>query len=169
MTLEETVDILVQKKDIEDLLTWRYARAFDWLDLDAAKACFHPDGRFQYDNVDLNAHEFCEAYVASSATMTMRFHFVGCAAVSLDGDRASAETYAVFAGTRPDPATDKLGDYITGARYLAELERRDGQWRLTVLRCVFDWSMQQPTPSVTASGNPFDRGLDMSSPFFRKL
>ena len=40
MNLEKVVRELADKKDIEDLITWRFARAIDWLDVESAKACF---------------------------------------------------------------------------------------------------------------------------------
>ncbi len=62
MDLEKTVRELADKKAIEDLITWRFARAIDWLDVESAKACFHEDARFAYDAVDMNAHDFCNAF-----------------------------------------------------------------------------------------------------------
>ena len=47
MDLETIVRELADKKAIEELITWRFARAIDWLDVEAAKACFHPDARFK--------------------------------------------------------------------------------------------------------------------------
>lgn len=169
MDLQKTVQELADKKAIEDLITWRFARAIDWLDVDSAKACFHPDARFAYDEVDMNAHDFCAAFATGGATLKMRSHFIGCAAVLLDGDRASGETYAIFAATRPDAQTGKLSDYVVSCRYFSEIERRDGAWRMSSLRIVFDWSFGQPTPEKTPSGNTYNYGLDVNHPLFRRL
>lgn len=167
MDLEKIVTELHDKKQIEDLITWRFARAIDWLDVDAARACFHPDGRFAYDAVDMNAHDFCAAFSKGGAALKMRSHFIGCAAVLLDGDKASGETYAIFAATRDEGGT--LGDYVVSCRYLTELERREGTWRIASMRIVFDWSFGQPTPEKTPSGNSYNYGLDINHPLFRRL
>jgi hypothetical protein len=169
MTLEKIVQELADKKAIEDLITWRFARAIDWLDVAAAKACFHADGRFAYDEIDMNAHEFCELWAKSGAAYRMRWHFIGSPAVSVQGERASGETYAIYAATVEDKEPGKLKDNIVAVRYLSETERRDGTWRMTRLRLVFDWSIGQRTPDKTASGNTFDRNLDTQHALFRKL
>ena len=169
MDVEAVVKELADKKAIEDLITWRFARAIDWLDVESAKACFHEDGRFAYDEVDMNAHEFCDLWGNAGAGLEMRSHFIGCAAVALDGDKASGETYAIYAATRKNAETGKLEDYMVSCRYLSELERRDDIWRMLNLRIVFDWSIAQPTPAKSASGNTYNYGLDINHPLFRKL
>ena len=169
MNLEKVVRELADKKDIEDLITWRFARAIDWLDVESAKACFHEDARFAYDAVDMNAHDFCNAFAKGAAALKMRSHFIGCAAVALNGDKASGETYAIFAATREGPATGKLEDYVVSCRYFSEIERRAGVWRMTSLRIAFDWSFGQPTPEKTPSGNTYNYGLDINHPLFRRL
>jgi hypothetical protein len=176
MTLEKTVeeltrklDALTAKQEIADLITWRFARAIDWLDEEAAKACFHEDGRFAYDAVDMNAHEFCKVFTQSAADLKMRWHFIGSPAVAVRGERASGEAYAIYAANYVDKTTGKLRDYVVAARYLSELERRNGVWRMTQLKVLFDWSFGQDTPEKTASGNTFTRDLDIRSPLYRRI
>lgn len=169
MDLERTVAELANKKAIEDLITWRFARAIDWLDVVAAKACFHEDARFVYDDVDMAAHDFCESFGKGGAALRMRSHFIGCAAVAIDGNRASGETYAIFAATRRSNESGRLEDYVVSCRYLSEIERRGGTWRISHLRIVFDWSFGQPTPDKTPSGNTYNYDLDIHHPLFRKL
>jgi len=176
MSLEKTVEQLKAKledlstkKDIEDLITWRFARAIDWLDVESAKACFHADGRFAYDDVDLNAHDFCDLFGKSGTALKMRWHFIGSPAVTVTGDRARGEAYAVYAATYEEKDTGKLKDYVVACRYLSEIERRQNVWRMTHLKVAFDWSIGQDAPEKTASGNRFNRGLDIRHPLFRKI
>jgi predicted phosphoadenosine phosphosulfate sulfurtransferase len=169
MTLEDTVRELVTKKEIEDLITWRFARAIDWINVDAAKACFHLDARFVYDAVDMNAQDFCAAFAKSAGNLKMRSHFIGCAAVALHGTRASGETYAIYAATYADKDTQKLKDYVVGCRYLSELEQRDSVWRISRMQILFDWSIGQDSPEKTASGNTYSRGLDVNNPLHREF
>lgn len=169
MDLETIVRQLVDKKEIEDLITWRFARAIDWIDVESAKACFHEDGIFSYDDITLNGREFCETWGKVATALKMRWHFMGNAGVALQGDRASGEAYAIYAATRDDPESGRLKDYMVACRYLSEVERRAGVWRILSLKVVFDWSIGQDTPERTSSGNTYDRGLDVSHPLFRKL
>jgi len=170
MSLEETVQELVTKKEIEDLITWRFARAIDWINVDAAKSCFHDDARFAYDAVDMNAQDFCTAFAKSAGNLKMRSHFIGCAAVAIHGEtRASGETYAIYAATYADKDTQKLKDYIVGCRYLSELEKRDSVWRFSRIQILFDWSIGQDSPEKTASGNTYSRNLDVNNPLYREL
>lgn len=169
MDLERTVAELANKKAIEDLITWRFARAIDWLDVGAAKACFHEDARFAYDDVDMPAHEFCESFAKGGAALRMRSHFIGCAAVAVDGNQARGETYAIFAATRKSNESGRFEDYVVSCRYLTEIERRAGVWRIASLRIVFDWSFAQPTPDKTPSGNTYNYDLDIGHPLYRKI
>ena len=169
MDLQQQVKELTDKKAIEDLITWRFARAVDWIDVDAAHELFHEGARFMYDAVDMDAHAFCDAFGKSSATLRMRSHFIGCAAVALHGDKASGETYAIFAATRPLAESGKLEDYVVSCRYMTEIERRDGVWRMTSMRIVFDWSFGQPTADKTPSGNTYNYDLDIRHPLYRKI
>lgn len=167
--IERLVLELANKKEIEELITWRFARAIDWIDVESAKECFHSDGRFAYDDIEMNAHDFVDAFSKSAGALKMRSHNIGPAAVALNGDKASGEAYAIFAATRENADTGALEDYVVSCRYLSELEKRAGVWKMSSLRIVFDWSFGQPATEVTPSGNRLNRGLDTSSPLFRRL
>ena len=53
----------------------------------------------------------------------------------LDGDTAHTETYFVYFGAQEEGPTDVLG-----GRYLDDLERRDGEWRISRRLCFIEWS-----------------------------
>lgn len=38
MNIEEVLQSLLDRNAIEDLITWRFARAIDWIDVEAAKS-----------------------------------------------------------------------------------------------------------------------------------
>jgi hypothetical protein len=64
-------------------------------------------------------------------------HLLGQTHIELDGDRARAETH-VFSYHRVDAGA---GDHDTciGGRYLDQLEKRDGEWRIVDRVMLYDW------------------------------
>jgi len=169
MNIEEVLQSLLDRNAIEDLITWRFARAIDWIDVEAAKSCFHPDARFKFDQTDLNAHEFCEMFAKSAINLKMRYHFIGNAGIAQNGDLAQCEAYAIYAATYDDKDSGEPHDYMVGCRYVSRVERRDGIWRIADLQILFDWSIGQKSPEKTASGNNFDRNLTRDSHFYSIL
>ncbi len=69
-------------------------------------------------------------------------HQLGQSLIRVDGDSAGAETYFVATAIyeREDgPVINQLG-----GRYVDELEREDGAWRIRKRLCVREWSCSNP-------------------------
>jgi hypothetical protein len=108
----------------------RYARAVDERDHDALAALFDPDG-----SVDgTRGAQAVPDYLASMRNLPRSYessmHLLGDPLIELDAgaDVAHMDTYAVVYQTTP--VSGEGGDLTLGMRYVDELVKRDGTWRI---------------------------------------
>lgn len=144
MVLDPAVQELVDQRAIEQVIGARYARALDWLDVDALKTCFWADGWVDYGFFEGNAHEWCDVVMPIESSSIHRFHYCFNAVIDIDGDLASAESNS-FAGSR----RERNGEHfqtLHGSRYLDELERRDQVWRISSRRVLLEMTQTFPAP-----------------------
>lgn len=168
MTLEEQVAGLLAREEIRDLVTARYASVVDWLDIAAMKECFTEDSEAHFGDISMGGQAFCDMWSEMGAGAEMRFHFVDCARITVDGDTAKAETRAITAGTKKD-GEDAPHDYLHGLRYFFDLERGPKGWQIAKMNITSDWSLDQPTPPAMYTGAAFDRGLDTTHWLYRHM
>jgi hypothetical protein len=122
-----------------------FARALDRLDRALLAQQFWPDAEVDYG-------VFHRGPVAGFLDVAMQFqgamrdtqHLVGNVSASVDGDRATAESYVhahhVIA------QGDDLVQLMVGARYLDRFERRASEWRIAFRTEVIDWGRWLPVP-----------------------
>jgi hypothetical protein len=67
----------------------------------------------------------------------------------VDGEIAHSETYYLFAARNLDES-----NWIAGGRYFDRLERRHGQWRITLRTNVIEWSGMLPTMPIPFADVP---------------
>ena len=72
-----------------------------------------------------------------------RWHMCANVMVKVEGNRAQSECYGFTVGTVADESGGKT-DTLFGGRYLDELEKRDGEWRISKRSYVADWLQQLP-------------------------
>ena len=116
------VRYLLDRAEIEDL-TATFAVGLDRRDFDLVRSCFAPDAGEHADSLIASLREELEPWRRST-------HLLGNQRVEIDGDRASAETYAYvnYQRTGEREATH----WSNGARrYLDDLVRSEGRWRIT--------------------------------------
>ena len=126
----------------------RHQIAIDQRDGDAYAALFAPDGRFEspfasavgtseIKRMTLSLHE-------SGFTEDKR-HYLGPLSVELDGERARAISYWWVADTADAPRV-----FATG-RYVDELRKTDGTWRIVHRRQEADQSPARDDGSAAGS------------------
>lgn len=169
--MEEQLAGLLAREEIRDLVTARYSTAVDWLDIKAMKDCFTEDCEVFFGDNSMGGHEFCDFWGEMAANAEMRFHYLNCARIELDGDTARVEARAITAGTIPDPDSPEgaLMDHLNGMRYFFDVVKQSGSWRSNKLEITFDWSFAQPHPPGMATGGDFDRGLDTSHRLYKHM
>ncbi|SHM65895.1 SDR family NAD(P)-dependent oxidoreductase [Cryptosporangium aurantiacum] len=67
----------------------------------------------------------------------------------IDGDTAHAETYYLFVGRNRDDS-----NWLAGGRYLDRLERRNGEWRISLRTNVIEWSGTAPSLDIPFADVP---------------
>jgi hypothetical protein len=116
----------------------RYGRALDRLDHELLRGTYHEDGVSRHGPFIGNREEFVPWGVAAQANFAMTHHSITTHSCEIDGDRAFAESYCIFYVVMPDQR------HIGGgtARYVDELERRDGTWALSKRVEIMDFCYQ---------------------------
>ncbi|MCR9094127.1 MAG: nuclear transport factor 2 family protein [bacterium] len=118
---------------------FRYCRGVDRRDPDLIRSTYHADA-FDDHGVykgDLEGFlEFVEREVWARFRTTM--HKLGQALIEIDGDVASAETYAVCHHVIAENGRD-VADSVMGIRYLDRFERRAGCWRIARRELRWEW------------------------------
>jgi 3-phenylpropionate/cinnamic acid dioxygenase small subunit len=115
---------------IRDLI-YAYARGVDRRDLDAVRACFTPDCRYEGTLASGTIADMLRALPAAMARYERTMHFMGEPSVTVDGDQAWSET--------PTVAYHVLRDAPHGLRtvhvvYADVLARTAVGWRIVERR-----------------------------------
>ncbi len=161
MTEELSILQLLDKERIREVIGIRYARGLDWYDLAMLKSCFYEDAVLDYGYFKGNAHAWCEKrVVAGNPAELHRFHYCFPAQVELAGDIAHAESNS-YAGYRTMSGAEE--QYVVfGARYIDTVERRNGNWKISLRAVLVDF-----THTIPASGGP--GGLQKGMPMLGKI
>lgn len=126
---------LLDKEAIRTLL-YDYCRAVDRGDAELMKRCYHPDATDDHGFFSGNAWEFVDYVLPLLAQLDRSIHSLTNPHIELDGDRAHVETqWSVIHRLR---RFGKLTDMWHQGRYLDELERGDGEWRILRRVTVLD-------------------------------
>ena len=112
---------LLDRAEIEDVIA-TLAIALDRRDWELVRSCFAPDAGAHAEGLIASLREELEPWRRST-------HLLGNQRVAIDGDRASAETYALVNYQR---AGERAATHWSeGARrYLDDLVRSEGRWRI---------------------------------------
>lgn len=168
-TLLKRLGDAAHRSEIANLLGL-YCRAIDRLDVDLLRSVYHPDAVDDHGAMKLNAHEFAEKIIAMLGAMCeSTLHTVTHSVIEIDGTRATSESY--FVATHSIAANESaieqwfgptylaeqrkagtLGlrhEYVCMGRYLDELERRDGTWRIARRQITNEWAVSRPEGRVT--------------------
>ncbi len=145
MTLEEevrhlraTVGLLKDRQDILDCIV-RESRGRDRHDAELTASCYWPEGADEHGPVPFPATEYPEkANQGHAAAFGMNQHNLANHTCEIDGDTAWCETYVV--GTFL--SHDGLTCTIAAGRYMDQMERRNGEWRILWRRSTVETATQ---------------------------
>ncbi len=165
------VEVLLAKQAIGEVVGARYARALDWLDVDALKECFWDDGWVDYGFFEGNAHEWCDAVMPIESSSVHRFHYSFNIMIVVDGNRADVESNS-FAGSRRVGDSGEAYQTFHGSRYLDVVERRSGEWRISERRVLLESTQRFPSPDGPGGalgGLDLVSGLGPDHPLYRRM
>ena len=133
---------LVHVLDLEQLraLGQRYARAVDARDYDALASLFHPDAIVDGLRGTAGITEYLATLRDTPASYERSMHVLGDPLIGFapGAGRASLDTYAVV--YQVGSLREGGADMTLGMRYLDEVEKRDGVWRILHRRTAMLWS-----------------------------
>ena len=150
--MEHQLQELLDRKACEDVLM-RYGRTLDWLDGEGHESCFWPDAQIDYGFFQGCGADWVPTVMEIEAAAPHRWHVSTGAMVQIRGDKARGECYGLSVGTSKNEQGE-LVDTMFGGRYLDELEKRDGQWRISKRSYIADWIHHFPNglEAINSSG-----------------
>ena len=126
--LAAQVRALNDQAAIRDVLR-RYARGLDRHDVELETSAFWPEGQVNYGFYSGQRDDFVEwGNDTHQANYVRHEHHITTQTIDIDRDVAHVESYVIFFLRSRDEASTHIG----GARYIDRMERRGGEWRISV-------------------------------------
>lgn len=116
---------------------WAFTR--DRGDWPAMASCFHPDAIVSLSWYSGPVDGLIERLKVSDALRKQEEHskhWLGNSCVRINEDRALLETDVMI--LMREYIDDSLFDYVSYCRFFDQVEKRDGQWRISRWTCAFD-------------------------------
>jgi len=127
---------LLDREKIRDCVA-RLARGEDRRDAALLSASFWPDSTFDYGVYAGGFDDYLAWVVPGSEAIPVTQHILGQSFIDLSGDTAKAETH-VLSYHRVIMGEEER-DTAIGGRYLDQMEKRDGEWRVARRVMLYDW------------------------------
>ena len=140
--MQEELQELLDRKACEDVLM-RYGRTLDWLDESGQRSCFWPDAQIDYGFFKGSGEEWVPVVMDIESASPRRWHASGGYLVQVKGAKARSECYGISVGSSENDEGG-LVDTMFGGRYLDELEKRQGEWRISKRTYIAHWIHQFP-------------------------
>jgi hypothetical protein len=159
MTAETNAQLqeLLDERQIRSL-AYRYCRAIDRRQYDLLRSCYHSDATDHHGDFYGSAEEFVEHCRQALDSFDRTLHFIGNLEIEVHGDTARSEAY-VLALARVAASDGKCErDNTVALRYIDDLERRDGEWRILRRVCVYEWTRTDDVPDGWSLPGNFARG-----------
>lgn len=145
--LEAIVNDLEERKKIHEVYV-RYGRGIDRLDDDLLRSVYWPGAQVNYG---VESNNSIEEYLGSHTKWfresgTVFGHLLTNEAIDLKGDVAHVETYVTGMLTFREKE-NKIGSsgLVFSGRYIDRLERRNGEWRISVREFLPHFTMKADT------------------------
>lgn len=149
---------LLAKDRIRQVLH-RYCRAIDRCDDRLLESVFHEDAVESHGGLhEGSAQEFCRIAMGYVRKMGAVAHYLTNMTIEVQGNVAWAESYGIAVHRIGDERDANAYDSIVGARLLDRLECRNGEWRISARRVVYDWNRD------TAVSETWGRGFFAGDP-----
>jgi hypothetical protein len=128
----------------------RYCYGADRMDEAAVRSVYWPEATDDHGVFAGKASDYVPYLFNAAAAMDQMQHLVGNMLIRTSGDTARCESY--FHGYHRMSGENGAHDHIAAGRYLDELERRDGEWRIIRRKVVFDWFRSYPDSADWSQG-----------------
>jgi SnoaL-like domain len=133
--LAQKLQYLIDRQEILDCIH-RYSRALDRHDDALLESVFHEDAIDNHGRWVGGRAEFVQwANHECHSKLAGHMHHVTTHNCEIDGDRAESESYVLFVHRYKDGETVQ----VAGGRYIDLLEKRGGEWRISLRRLILDY------------------------------
>lgn len=148
MSTTDRLDLLESKQAITELL-YAYARANDRADEALLKSVFWPESTHHHGGFQGKSSDFVGFAFKIVSALKYACHHITNVSIEVKGDKAFSECYyfAQHRRVRKDGSAGEEDVFFQG-RYLDDLERRDGVWKIIRRRGLSDYT-SPPLPSLT--------------------
>ena len=134
--LKATVQYLKDRQDILDCIQ-RESRARDRQDVDMIAGCWWEDGVDEHGPSVSKAPAYpARANAGHAANFNMTSHNITNQICNIEGDIAYCESYVIGGLFWLDGKTTT----IAFGRYIDQVEKRNGEWRIATRRCTIEMS-----------------------------
>ena len=134
--LKGTVQYLKDRQDILDCIQ-RESRARDRQDVDMIAGCWWEDGVDEHGPSVSRAADYpARANAGHAANFNMTSHNITNQICNIEGDTAYCESYVIGGLFWLDGKTTT----IAFGRYIDQVEKRNGEWRIATRRCTIEMS-----------------------------
>jgi ketosteroid isomerase-like protein len=138
LAFEEMIRELWDRQAIRAVID-RYSRGVDRQDRELVMGCYHPDAIDDRALFAGPASEFFDwTFPSHLRLFRTHQHIVANHTCELAGDIAHCETYFLFAAMTE--ADNSLA--LAGGRYLDRMEKRGGEWRIALRKCLTEWGSE---------------------------
>lgn len=144
-TMANRLDILEAKQAITELL-YAYARANDRADEALLRSCFWPESTHKHGRFEGKSSDFVGFAFKIVAGLKYACHHISNVTVEVKGDRAFSECYYFAQHRRDRKEGGGEEDQFFQGRYLDDLERRGGVWKIIRRRGLSDYT----SPAIPA-------------------
>lgn len=164
--MRDRIQRLQDRQDILDCIM-REARGRDRQDVDLIASCYWEDGVDEHGPVITRAPDYpARANAGHAAFFSATSHNITNHTCEINGDVAHCESYVIGGLLSLDQKTCK----IAPGRYIDQLERRNGEWRITIRRTVIDMAVEGDASWLQSRAiSGFLKGLwSKSDPSYRR-
>jgi hypothetical protein len=147
--MAQQLQCLLDREAIRDVIA-RYCHGSDRMNEAVLAGVYWPEATDDHGVFVGKASDFIQLSLKIAGGMDQLQHLVGNTLIRNSGDTARCESY--FQAYQRMRGENGPYDYIVAGRYLDELERRDGEWRIIRRKVVFDWFREYPDSADWSQG-----------------
>ena len=151
---------MLNHHEIRNVLA-EYCHGCDRSDVSRMAGVYWEDSWDDHGPAKMPGRDFTKRAIGSLNTASDTcMHHLGQSLIRVDGggdgNRAGAETYFI-ASLRRTLESGEVLDQM-GGRYVDQLERRDGIWKIKHRVCIREWSIRLPVAEDWLAGQPYVAG-----------
>jgi hypothetical protein len=159
---KESIRILLDEREIRNCVL-RYCHGTDRQDWTTMADCYVADAVDDHGSFQGTAAQLAQWLEEKASSRGAKQHYVANQLIEIDGDDAVSEAYYLCYIEFVDDtefAGDGTNAVIIGGRYVDELRRDSGTWRIAKRTAVVDWSrnLGAPAPWDSPAAKGFTRG-----------